>query len=351
LSPDPGDKAPRIWLTLGGNYNATIRAGEEPWSPVNAPMFPNGLTSPTQLQKSPQDGFDWEGGLSYRSSNSDWSLKAGVRYGRSSRNKSVHESLAPVTKTALVEFGAIHVPCTALASGQPDPRCSVAAYERFIDSKDVSSEEHMILDFSLGKDVGIGTFGAGESTISSGIRVAQFASKSDLTLGADAVNHFVPTTTQKYHIVDEFDSRDNRSFHGIGPELSWDASHLILGNADDGQVSLDWGLNVGILFGRQSVKLNHTTSECFHTNNFNGPLNPCQSTASHSYPVSRSRTVTVPNLGGYVGASMRYHNAKISLGYRADTFFNAMDGGQETHKAYNRGFYGPYLNVSLGLGG
>jgi hypothetical protein len=67
--------------------------------------------------------------------------------------------------------------------------------------------------------------------------------------------------------------------------------------------------------------------------------------------VNRSRTVTVPNLGGYIGASMRYHNSKVSLGYRADTFFNAMDGGQETHKAYNRGFYGPYLNVSLGLGG
>ena len=46
---------------------------------------------------------------------------------------------------------------------------------------------------------------------------------------------------------------------------------------------------------------------------------------------------------------MRYTDAKVSLGYRADTFFGAMDGGQETAKKENRGFYGPYLNVSFGL--
>jgi hypothetical protein len=59
----------------------------------------------------------------------------------------------------------------------------------------------------------------------------------------------------------------------------------------------------------------------------------------------------VPNLGGYVGASVHYSNAKINFGYRVDEFFGAMDGGQDTAKKYNRGFYGPYLNLSLGLGG
>jgi len=59
--------------------------------------------------------------------------------------------------------------------------------------------------------------------------------------------------------------------------------------------------------------------------------------------------VVVPNLGSHLGLSMLYRDAKVSFGYRADTFFNAMDGGQDTAKDYNRGFYGPYLNVSLGL--
>jgi hypothetical protein len=42
---------------------------------------------------------------------------------------------------------------------------------------------------------------------------------------------------------------------------------------------------------------------------------------------------------------------KISFGYRSHTFFGAMDGGQETAKDYNRSFYGPYLNPSIGTGG
>jgi hypothetical protein len=61
--------------------------------------------------------------------------------------------------------------------------------------------------------------------------------------------------------------------------------------------------------------------------------------------------VTVPNLGGYIGASMKYRNAKISFGYRADAFFGAMDGGQDVAKDYTRAFYGPFLNVTIGMGG
>jgi hypothetical protein len=72
---------------------------------------------------------------------------------------------------------------------------------------------------------------------------------------------------------------------------------------------------------------------------------------SQTKPIHRSRRKVVPNLGGYIGASARYNNAKVSFGYRADTFFGAIDGGQETAKDYNRGFYGPYMNVSIGLGG
>ncbi|HVP85004.1 MAG TPA: hypothetical protein VMS78_09800 [Rhizomicrobium sp.] len=43
--------------------------------------------------------------------------------------------------------------------------------------------------------------------------------------------------------------------------------------------------------------------------------------------------------------------AKVSLGYRADFFFGAMDGGIDTRESYNRNFYGPYASISIGLGG
>jgi hypothetical protein len=61
--------------------------------------------------------------------------------------------------------------------------------------------------------------------------------------------------------------------------------------------------------------------------------------------------VTVPNLGGFAGFSWQTSNAKVALGYRADFFFGAMDGGLDARKAETIGFYGPFASVSVGLGG
>ena len=66
---------------------------------------------------------------------------------------------------------------------------------------------------------------------------------------------------------------------------------------------------------------------------------------------TRSRSITVPNIGGFAGLSYRYDSAKLSFGYRADFFFGAMDGGIDTRKTYDRNFYGPYATLSIGLGG
>ena len=66
---------------------------------------------------------------------------------------------------------------------------------------------------------------------------------------------------------------------------------------------------------------------------------------------NRARNVTIPNIGGFAGISFKYADAKLALGYRADLFFNAMDGGIDTRKSENVGFYGPFATVSVGLGG
>lgn len=141
--------------------------------------------------------------------------------------------------------------------------------------------------------------------------------------------------------------------------MAWDGKQSLWGSAGDGELRLDWGVNMGMLFGRQSAILHHAVRHC-RVDGF-GSLALCEGgdifgSTDPRIPeppdnVNRSRTLTVPNLGGYIGASMRYHNSKVSLGHRADTFFDAIDGGQETHESTNRGFYGPYLNVPLGLGG
>jgi hypothetical protein len=66
---------------------------------------------------------------------------------------------------------------------------------------------------------------------------------------------------------------------------------------------------------------------------------------------TRSRTVTIPNVGGFAGLSYRFSNARISAGYRADFFFGAKDGGIDAADRENLGFHGPFASISVGLGG
>ena len=105
-------------------------------------------------------------------------------------------------------------------------------------------------------------------------------------------------------------------------------------------------------FGRQKAKTDHST-QTFHRFNtvtgghnfhlhYSGPSNSGHST--------RSRNVTVPNVGGYAGLSFKWTNAKLSIGYRYDTFLNAMDTGIDTAKKSNVTFNGPYASISVGLG-
>lgn len=62
------------------------------------------------------------------------------------------------------------------------------------------------------------------------------------------------------------------------------------------------------------------------------------------------RSMTVPNVGSLAGLSWRVRDCKVSLRYRADIFFNAIDGGIDARKSENRGFFGPYASISIGLG-
>jgi hypothetical protein len=59
----------------------------------------------------------------------------------------------------------------------------------------------------------------------------------------------------------------------------------------------------------------------------------------------------VPDLGGFAGLSWCVPNAKVAIGYRADFFFGAMDGGIDGAHRENVGFYGPFASISVGLGG
>jgi len=57
----------------------------------------------------------------------------------------------------------------------------------------------------------------------------------------------------------------------------------------------------------------------------------------------------VPNIGGFAAISLKFPNAKVSLGYRGDFFFGAKDSGFETRSTTDVGFHGPYATISIGL--
>jgi hypothetical protein len=122
---------------------------------------------------------------------------------------------------------------------------------------------------------------------------------------------------------------------------------VLAGNVDDGAMAFDWGVNAAVLFGRQKVQGSHITTGAYFTNN-SGPKSTYNTGRK---PFARSRSVVVPNVGGFAGFSAQYSDAKLSFGYRADFFFGAMDGGLDTRKTYDRIFHGPFAKVSIGLGG
>jgi iron complex outermembrane receptor protein len=401
LFSDADNGKPPLWIELGGQLSILGNSQQ-----AYSPPFLADVTEPKQLkaledQQPPLYGLDKEAKVTYEPVGSDWVFSASVRYGRSSANRNEHQQtpnadvkVLPFTVSTIDGFPLTHPIHAGGYSVYP------SRHVKFADGLAQQSERHTILDFLVGKDVGLGMFGLdGTSILSGGIRVAQFVSKSNVNLNVIPDIHYptapIANHAQKYQFIHNKmhfhdyvgTAASKESFHGLGPELAWNASTPVAGNdTDNGEITLDWGANVSVLFGRQKARGSHQTvansyyvttaggggiafvGQAFGTPNhrvipqyFYGDclhggivhfqtLGICKHTtnaASHN----RSRMVAIPNVGALFGLSYKYQNAKISFGYRADEFFGAMDGGIDTHKSENRGFNGPYATISFGLGG
>lgn len=354
---DTADK-PTVWIELGGQLNR-MNNGEEAFAPPVLNSRPSKFDPSQPAERLPRYGFDETGKILIEPENSSWHFSASARYGRSSSNKHVRQqSSAP----PFVKY-------------QPNYNNNkITVFPRaaqFADTNARTSENHLVLDFQAGKDVGLGLFGGkdGSSIISLGVRFAQFNSRSNisvksnpdwhfnykyLSLPSVGYNHFRITHGQPYH-SNAAALIASHSFRGIGPSLSWAASAPFAGNPQQGELDLDWGVNIAALFGRQKARTEHHATGRYNTggvgalgNNF-GVL----TTIYHDAPSAsvRSHSATVPNVGGFAGVSVRYDAAKVSFGYRADFFFGAVDGGIDARKTYDRSFYGPFATISIGLGG
>jgi len=353
------DDHPTVWIELGGQLER-VDGGQETFAPpfiLASPRPPAETVSPLSLIHDPRYAKGAEASISISPQNSDWVFSAAVRYGRSNSDKRVHQQSYPG-------------PFTKYYSGHTRPVFPLAA--KFSDTAVKASERHLVLDFQVGKDVGLGMFGSkeGSSVINLGVRFAQFNNRSNISLKSIPDWRFsykylnYPSygftnvkivKSQPYHSnMAQFSA--NRSFHGIGPSLSWKASAPVAGNAETSEISFDWGVNAALLFGRQKTRTHHQTTARHHYLQPGQFLTvPGSHVTLYQNPATpdhiRSRSVTVPNVGGFAGLSFRYANAKISAGYRADFFFGAIDGGIDGRKAYDRNFYGPFATVSIGLGG
>lgn len=328
---EDGNDRPVLWIELGGQLES-IDGGNETFVPPFMSKSPRPdfeTIPPLSAQSSPKFSNGGDLALSFQPDDSQWIFSANFRYGRLNGDKHVFEQTS-VSKTPL--------------PANPNYLLQKRVH-KFADANGEFRSTHTILDFQAGREVGLGM--GGESAISLGVRFVQFTARSDFALHERPdygwKKHFF--YTRFYHNYAAY-SDGAQSFHGIGPSLSWKASTPILHVEGDTGLMLDWGVNAAVLFGRQKAATHHSTKAGYFQS-FSGYAGLYQHQTGHS----RAHSVTVPNIGGFAGMSYKFPNAKIAVGYRADMFFGAMDGGIDTEKKENRGFYGPFASVSFGIGG
>jgi len=336
---------PQVWVELGGQLSR-LSDKQELFAPSLMDVRPSYFSPSQKFEKPPLFSVDGLGKISIQPEGSNWVFDASIQYGRSTSNKHVIQQTH--NSYPFTEYG---TPVTVIHYAV-----------KFADTLSRNTEQHAILDFRAGRDVGLGMFGEdrGSSVVSVGVRFAQFSSRTNVTLKSNPDWAIEPKYVsgfkipmQNYHTnIAELTAA--RSFHGVGPSLSWSASAPVAGHSRDGELTLDWGINAAILFGRQKTRTHHQTTGRYHYWKYSGHSSAARP-ITYKGPATpdhvRSRSVTVPNVGGFAGISLRYPNAKVSFGYKADFFFGAMDGGIDVRRTEDVGFSGPFATVSIGLGG
>jgi hypothetical protein len=350
-SSDDADH-PSVWIELGGQLERNDGGQDAflpPFTRLSPTPTPYSPISPAQAQRPTAQSYGAEGKISFEPGGDGWIFSAAVRYGRSATSRDIHQQSMSQTPNINHSF-------TFGSYVFTFP--SYSSYPKFANFLVKNRESHAIVDFKVGRDVGVGLFGReGSAKFDVGVRFAQFSSKSSVNMIVRPEVHFTrvelfPGKYSTHPIHDDFmaTANNDRNFHGVGPSISFDGSAALFGSSDTASIGIDWGLNAAVLFGRQKASGNQSTTkrhyEFFVTTSATaGPPPVYQHSTSHN----RTRAVTVPNIGGFAGISFRYPNAKMSFGYRADFFFGAIDGGVETRHTVDRNFYGPFATISVGL--
>jgi hypothetical protein len=198
----------------------------------------------------------------------------------------------------------------------------------FYEGRATHVEQHAIVDFAVGRDVGLGLLGSsgGTSTINVGVRIAHFRADTDVAFSY-GVSYSGPISPGSTSI--DFPGHIKRSFTGIGPRIAWNGS---LPSPRNPAFSFDWGVAGAILFGRQKTSADVE---------FLG----------YSTSVVSERNYTVPNVEGFAAVSWQPQNVpgKFTVGYRIDAYFGVIDGGFDEADSVDRIIHGPFARFTVGL--
>ncbi|HEY4124049.1 MAG TPA: hypothetical protein VGM36_05510 [Rhizomicrobium sp.] len=262
--------------------------GDDTAARIHSPFGPPGAILPI----SPRHSWDFEGAIKLQPADGDLIYSLGIKFGRSARRD------ASAAFSSQTEFD-----YTNIYSGAASHR-----------------ESHLNVDFQVGKDFGLGMFGHdGTSVFSAGLRYAHFTARTDTGF----------YTSTKY-FAGSGGTLTQRSFVGVGPMISWEASAPI-SEMEGGGISLDWGINAAVLFGKQKARGLLVYDD------------------GYALETSRSHNVTVPEVGGFAGLS--YHPAdsglKVSFGYKVDAAFNALDAGVFERIQVDRIQHGPFVKIGF----
>lgn len=218
-----GDDAdrPQIWIEFGGQAENIAGQGET-FAPAFLAANPNSSvlwkgTSSLEAQQPPPLSFGEEAKISFEPDNSDWVVSAAVRYGRAKSVVDIHHQT----------YSTFH---HKYESGVPVTyNSNPAGINKFADTRVHRSENHSVIDFVAGKDLGLGMFGPdGSSIVSVGARFAQFTSRMSVDMrarpevdfkyvpSAAASNRFKEPYFHTYHAS----GHASRRFQGVGPQIS-----------------------------------------------------------------------------------------------------------------------------------
>jgi hypothetical protein len=343
---------PTVWIELGGqlqHFDGTGDRFKPDFTLVSPTPGPFASVSPIDVQRPPRYSFGGEGKISIAPEHTHWVFSASVVYGRSNGGKHYQQQTGAIAhkffKTPFVTADA------AYSITYP------AAINQFSETRARHAEAHAIVDFVAGKDVGLGAFGNdGSSAFSAGVRFAQFTAQSNVDIRARPdlqlynflegfpIAEYIYQPTVRFHAYTAV-GHASRSFRGLGPAISWDASAAIAGNSESAEVKLDWGVNAALLFGRQKASVTHQTT----SRHFRGKYHPQYQTAINQGGHNGSHSVVVPNVEAFAGLSVNFPNSKVSFGYRGDFFFGAMDVGIDARKTSTTSFHGPFAKLSIGF--